>query len=137
MPGVEALTERGYIAIHRAWSQNDTIELELDMPVEIIQARPEVLENQGRIAIQRGPIVYCLEQLDNSRLSYDAYSFSAHETLLVDHQPELLGGVTVLKGKDGEGRPCQFIPYYAWDNRESGYMQVWIRKAEDKGLYSF
>ncbi|WP_438495997.1 glycoside hydrolase family 127 protein [Paenibacillus sp. IHBB 3054] len=137
LPGVEALTKRGYIAIHRAWSQNDTIELELDMPVEIIQARPEVLENQGRIAIQRGPIVYCLEQLDNSPLSYDEYSFSAHETLLVDHQPELLGGVTVLKGKNGEGRPCQFIPYYAWDNRESGYMQVWIRKAEDKGLYSF
>ncbi|MEK4510080.1 glycoside hydrolase family 127 protein [Paenibacillus anaericanus] len=133
---VEAQTEQGYIVISRTWSQDDTIVLELDMPVEIVRARQEVSENIGRIAIQRGPIVYCLEQTDNSELSYDEYTFSAHERLQVDHLPELLGGVTILVGKNGEGKPCEFIPYYAWDNREPGFMQVWVREAEDEGLYS-
>jgi DUF1680 family protein len=136
LSGAEALTEQGYLVLGRNWSQGDTIVLELDMPVEMVRAKQEVQENRGRIAIQRGPIVYCIEQTDNVAASYDEYTFSTNESLQVEHMPELLGGVTVLRGKDGEGRPCQFIPYYAWDNREPGFMQVWIREAEEQGLYS-
>ncbi|OMF36921.1 hypothetical protein BK133_08390 [Paenibacillus sp. FSL H8-0548] len=135
--GLEALTEQGYVVLSRNWSQGDTIVLELDMPVEIVRAKQEVQENRGRIAIQRGPIVYCMEQADHAELSYDEYTFSAGERLYVDHMPELLGGVTVLRGKDGNGKPFQFIPYYAWDNREPGFMQVWIREKEEPGLYSY
>jgi DUF1680 family protein len=135
--GSEALTEQGYVVLSRDWSQGDTIVLELDMPVEIVRAKQEVQENRGRIAIQRGPIVYCIEQADHAELSYDEYTFSAGERLYVDHMPELLGGVTVLRGKDGDGKPCQFIPYFAWDNREPGFMQVWIREKEETGLYSY
>ena len=137
LSAVEAQTEQGYIVISRTWAQDDTIVLELDMPVEIVRTRQEVSENIGRIAIQRGPIVYCVEQTDHSKLSYDEYTFSSHERLQIDHLPGMLGGVTILRGKDGEGNPCQFIPYYAWDNREPGFMQVWIREAQDEELYSF
>jgi DUF1680 family protein len=111
--------------------------LELDMPVEMVRANQEVQANRGRIAIQRGPIVYCIEQADNPGISYDEYTFSANESLQVEHMPELLGGVTVLRGKNGDGEICQFIPYHAWDNREPGFMQVWIREAEEQGLYSY
>ncbi|MRN52150.1 glycoside hydrolase family 127 protein [Paenibacillus monticola] len=137
LPEAEGRTEQGYLTINRKWSHGEKIILELDMPVEIIRSRPVVLENQGRHALQRGPIVYCLEQADNPGLAYDEYTFSTHERWLVDHQLELLGGVTVLKGRTGEGRPCQFIPYYAWDNRAPGFMQVWIRAAADNRLYCF
>lgn len=135
--GMESLVERGYLSIERHWSAGDTILLELDMPVEIIRARQEVQADEGRIALQRGPIVYCIEQSDHTELKYDEMTFSACERLLVEHRKDLLGGVTTLRGKDGRGETCQFIPYYAWDHRESGFMQVWIRETEENQLYSY
>jgi DUF1680 family protein len=135
--GTDALTERGYLVLNREWSQGDSIVLELDMPVEVVRARPEVEANRGRLAIQRGPILYCLEQTDNPDSSFDSRIFSARERLQINHLPDLLGGVTVLTGREAEGNHCRFIPYYAWDNREPGYMQVWIREAEDRQLYLY
>ncbi|GAE09820.1 tRNA (cytosine34-2'-O-)-methyltransferase [Paenibacillus sp. JCM 10914] len=111
--------------------------LELDMPVEIFRARQEVQANEGRIALQRGPIVYCIEQSDHDKLKYDEMTFSARERLLVEHREDLLEGVTTLRGKDGLGRPCQFVPYYAWDNRQPGYMQVWVREKQEEQLYNY
>ncbi|CAI6074355.1 glycoside hydrolase family 127 protein [Cohnella sp. JJ-181] len=137
LSGEDAPVERGYLSIERAWSAGDTILLELDMPVEIVRARQEVQANEGRIALQRGPVVYCIEQCDHAGLHYDEMTFSARERLLVEHRQDLLGGVTALRGKDGRGDPCRFVPYYAWDNREPGYMQVWIRECEDKPLYNY
>ncbi|MBB6674827.1 glycoside hydrolase family 127 protein [Cohnella nanjingensis] len=135
--GAEALNDRGYLALDREWSQGDSIVLELDMPVEVVRARAEVEANRGRLAIQRGPIIYCMEQADHPASSFDSRTFLAREKLQINHRPDLLGGVTVLTGRDGEGSPCLFIPYYAWDNREQGFMQVWIREAEDRQLYIY
>jgi hypothetical protein len=133
--GTEALTDQGYLILDRKWSQGDSIVLELDMPVEVVRARAEVEANRGRLAIQRGPIVYCAEQADNPELIYDTFALSAREPLNISYRPDLLGGVTVLMGKEMNGKPCLLIPYYAWDNREEGFMQIWIREVENQPLY--
>lgn len=133
--GTEALTDRGYLILDRQWSPGDSIVLELDMPVEVVRARAEVEADRGRIAIQRGPIVYCAEQADNPDLSYDTFALSAREPLNICYRPDLLGGVTILMGKEENGKPCLLIPYYAWDNREEGFMQIWIREVENQPLY--
>ncbi|WP_339207594.1 beta-L-arabinofuranosidase domain-containing protein [Paenibacillus sp. FSL K6-3182] len=133
----EGKIENGYLVLNRCWTQGDSIVLELDMPVEVIRSRPEVEANIGRIALQRGPVVYCIEQTDNMELSYDEFSLAAHDPLFIEHRAEWLGGVTVLKGKVAEGSACLFIPYYAWDNRDAGFMQVWIREKEDRHLYRY
>ncbi|MFC5649431.1 glycoside hydrolase family 127 protein [Paenibacillus solisilvae] len=137
--GLEGRPENGYLVLNRHWVPGDSIVLELDMPVEVVRSRPEVEANLGRFALQRGPVVYCIEQTDNPGLSFDGFALSAHEPLLVEHRADLLGGVTILHGKeaDGDGRPCVFIPYYAWDNREAGFMQVWVREGEDRHLYKY
>jgi len=135
--GAELRTEQGYLILERQWSQGDSIVLELDMPVEIVRARAEVDANRGRLAVQRGPVVFCVEQADNPHLTYDAFTLSAREPLHIQYRPELLGGVTVLAGKEESGKLCQLIPYYAWDNREAGFMQVWIREADRQQLYMY
>ncbi|MEK5463413.1 beta-L-arabinofuranosidase domain-containing protein [Paenibacillus sp. FSL P2-0136] len=133
----EALTHQGYIVLERNWSPGDTVVLELELPVNKVRARPEVEADRGRVAVQRGPVVYCLEQTDHPGSSYDAFSLPAGARFRVKHLPELLGGVTVLQSRDADGRPLRFIPYYAWDNREPGFMQVWVREREGSGLYSY
>ncbi|MEI2396887.1 glycoside hydrolase family 127 protein [Paenibacillus phytohabitans] len=132
--GAGALTDQGYLVLNRHWSPGDRVVLELDMPVNLVRAKPEVEADRGRVAVQRGPVVYCLEQTDHPGLSYDACSIPPRAKFRVEHLPVLLGGVTVLQSRDEEGRPLRFIPYYAWDNRESGFMQ--IREQEENGLYS-
>lgn len=132
----ECLTDRGYVVLHRQWTHGQTVVLELDMPVETIRAREEVKANHGRIAIQRGPIVYCIEAVDNPQLAYDSFSLSARLPLAVNYRPDLLGGVVALSSRDQNGKPVIMIPYYAWDNREPGFMQVWIPETKEETLYS-
>jgi Uncharacterized protein conserved in bacteria len=133
--GAEALAENGYLVLKRNWLPGDTVVLELDMPVNAVRSREEVEVNRGRIAFQRGPVVYCIEQTGNEELDYDGFAFKAAEPFVVEYAGDQLGGVTVLRGRTDDGRPCELIPYYAWDNREAGFMQVWVREAEDRGLY--
>jgi DUF1680 family protein len=135
--------QNGYAGINRKWTRGDLIELDLPMPIERIEAHPSVKANTGRVALQRGPIVYCLEAVDNGgRVRQLAVPRDAK--LTSEHRPGLLGGVTVIKGsavvasvKDwddtlyraaSQSRPVDFVavPYYAWDNREPGEMVVWI-----------
>jgi DUF1680 family protein len=132
----EAEVSKGYIVLRRAWSEGDSVTLTLDMPVEVVRADPKVKENRGMVAIQRGPIVYCMEQADNQEIAYQSFSFSADEPLAVDYEGEVMGGIVTLKGRTEEGAACTFIPYYAWDNREPGFMQVWLREANSRFLYS-
>jgi hypothetical protein len=93
-------------------------------------AQPNVVTNRGRVAIQRGPLVYCFEQVDNEvpisqiRLARDP---EFREEVL--NAPEYrLNGIVVLKCKNADGRELTAIPYYAWDHREPGAMAVWVRQ---------
>ncbi|RXZ83086.1 glycoside hydrolase family 127 protein [Paenibacillaceae bacterium] len=130
-----ARLEKGYLVIDRAWGAGDRIVLHLDMPVEKVRAREEVEADRGRVALQRGPVVFCLEQTDNPGVAYDACVLPRCAAFAVVHRSELLGGVTVLSGCGEDGQEYRLVPYYAWDNREPGYMQVWLREVADQRLY--
>jgi uncharacterized protein len=143
-----------YLTINRRWAPGDTITLEFPMAAEIVASNPRVEENLGRVAVQRGPIVYCMEGLDQSPAAKDfsevaivvnPKSLKAFE---VEHQPALLEGVTVLKHSGAvyesaldkgplyaeatgsapktRSESLTLIPYYAWANRKPTEMQVWI-----------
>ncbi|NQU23180.1 MAG: glycoside hydrolase family 127 protein [Candidatus Nealsonbacteria bacterium] len=119
--------DRGYAVICRYWDSGDVVELDLPMPVRRIEAHPKVEADRGRVAVMRGPIVYCFEGVDNDNrvqniiLPHDP-KFTA------EHRGDLLGGVTVLKGVDRNGQAVTAVPYYAWDHREPSPMAVWVRQ---------
>ena len=138
------LMRDGYAVLNRGWKDGDEILLDLDMPVELIAANPKVRADAGKVAIQRGPVVYCLEEADNGG-NLSSISLNRDSTLTVSHQ-EVLGGITVIVGKgkriDESGwekrlyRPLEdrkmevgihAIPYFAWGNRGKGEMLTWIR----------
>jgi len=141
-----ALVVKGYARIVRQWQAGDEVVLHLDMPVEQVYAHPAAKEDAGSVALQRGPLVYCIETADNP-LPLHELSIPADASFTSTFEPELLGGSVVLRGDvsalstaDWDGtlyrttppeqtvQPLTAIPYYAWDNREPGEMRVWIRK---------
>lgn len=137
--------ERGYAILDRTWQPNDEVRLELPMPVERVHAHPAVRDDAGRVSLQRGPVLYCLEGTDHERPLHQIVLPSDAE-LSPNFEASLLEGVTTLKGtaaaedlREWEGAlyrtsrprrvpvPITAVPYFAWDNREPGEMRVWIR----------
>jgi len=135
--------ENGYISIEREWKANDKVELTLPMEIRMIKANPKVLADKGKVSLQRGPFVYCLEWPDNKEkiLSLVIDSLAGFKP---EYNAELLGGVTLLKGtakpalvnndkiETGEAVEFTAIPYYAWANRGAGDMSVWMAVSADK-----
>jgi DUF1680 family protein len=127
----------GYVRVRRGWKDGDTVELTLPMTVRRVLAHQAVADDSGRVALQRGPIVYAAEGIDNGDRVFDLVLPDA-APLTAEFQPGLLNGVTVItggalavfKGPDGKiveaARPFQAIPYYAWANRGPGQMLVWL-----------
>ena len=123
----------GYVHLQRRWKAGDVVELDLPMPVQVVRAHEKVLADKGRVALMRGPLVYCLETADFPGVDLSRLVLPSKPIFRAEHQPQLLGGVTVLQGEalaDGQ-RPIKAtaIPYYAWANREKGAMAVWIQAA--------
>ncbi|MDY7108567.1 MAG: glycoside hydrolase family 127 protein [Planctomycetota bacterium] len=137
-PAADVEIERGYARLRRTWRPGDEIVVDFPMPVRLVAAHEEVEADRGRLALERGPIVYCLEAVDNGghvrniRMPRDS-------DLEAEHRADLLGGVTVIEGdafalhqqqEDGpvveEAIEFTAIPYYAWDHRAAGEMTVWI-----------
>jgi hypothetical protein len=127
----------GYISLFRKWNTGDTMNLKLDMPVEIVRSRPEVMANQGRVAIARGPLIYCVEGTDNPHLALDSFQVNMNLQFHVVFREDIDHGVVILVGRDTTGNAVTFVPYFSWDNREPGFMQVWIRHDDDTPLYMF
>jgi uncharacterized protein len=143
-----------YLAVKRSWAAGDTIQVKFEMTPQVLEANPHVVEDEGRVALQRGPLVYCLEQLDqpNGTTIEDVsvnIGHKASDGFKSEFKPDLLGGVMVLQ-HEGEliqypdsrnslytqyqqdrpkNKPVEltFIPYYAWANRDKSPMQVWTR----------
>jgi DUF1680 family protein len=129
--------ERGMYSIKRTWKSGDQLTLGFDMDVERVYADPQVKADVGKVALRRGPVIYCLEGVDN-------YGHVRNLCLPRENRLEsafdkkLLGGVTVIRGQalsvsrgeDGKlvNKPVPFraIPYHAWDNRQPGEMVVWL-----------
>ncbi|MFD2706546.1 glycoside hydrolase family 127 protein [Salibacterium lacus] len=144
---LEDVTENGYAKVHRYWQKADDVTLFLPMEVEWIRADTRVRENIGKTALQRGPMVYCLEEHDNGS--------ELQEILVSDESPcdvtfeeGDLGGVNVITGRGyretlhGDAlyttrrphrEPVTFkaVPYFSWANRTPGEMRVWLREAKD------
>ena len=119
--------EKGYVVIAREWQRGDHVDLDLPMLVERIEAHPNIVEDRGRVALQRGPLVYAFEGLDNAG---DAeVSLPADPGFRVEHRPGFLGGVTVITGARADGRPFTAIPFYALANRENSRQRVWVPQA--------
>ena len=121
---VQAPVEKGYAVLDRKWKDGDRIELNLDMPARLVEADPRTKEDEGCRAVQRGPLVYCLEEVDNPE-DFDGLRLREDVSFGETFEPELLRGVVSLSAVSGD-KTLKFIPYYAWDNREAGKMKVWI-----------
>jgi len=142
--------QNGYLAIEHEWQPGDMVTYEMQMPIQTVWAHPAVRHLQGKLAIQRGPIVYCLEGVDLGKIALDRIGLNSQQFLSdkfeVEYIDNLLGGVCVLRGTaslvDDSGWTARLyrheppssqpmdimaIPYYAWNNREPGEMRVWIR----------
>ncbi|URZ08343.1 glycoside hydrolase family 127 protein [Clostridium felsineum] len=140
----------GYAYISRKWEDSDKVNLNLLMEVQEIKANPYVKDDFGKVAIQRGPIVYCLEQEDNGK-DLHLIKLPKNVQYKCEFDSELLLGVVKIKArgekfivKDDWGeslyssddnedlyeeKVLTFIPYYSWANRNDGEMRVWIKKA--------
>ena len=99
------------------------MELNMNMTVKVVAADPRVKANVGKRALQRGPLVYCMEETDNP--GFDQLGLSSATTYTTAFEKELLGGVVTITALEGKER-IKFIPYYAWDNRDAGKMKVWV-----------
>ena len=147
---------RGYACLRRKWQRGDVIELSLPMPVQRIKAHPKIEANIGRVALQRGPMVYCLEALDNGG-HVPNLVIPPEAQLSEEHRPDLLGGVTVIKGPALALNPVEWpdalyqpsacmpgvtkveftaVPYFANANRQPGQMMVWMAEAASKAELS-
>jgi DUF1680 family protein len=138
----------GYLKVRRTWRHADRLVLTLPMSAERVAADPRVRADYAKVAIQRGPLVYCLEEQDNGPALF-AIRLPASAPLTATERPDLLGGVVTITAAGtspapgpesaslygGRGpdhplidRPLLFIPYYAWANRAPGEMAVWVRE---------
>ncbi|MHB8093928.1 MAG: glycoside hydrolase family 127 protein [Candidatus Aminicenantales bacterium] len=124
--------DKGFVRISRAWKKGDAIELFLPMPVRRVIADPAVKDDAGKIALERGPLVYCAEGIDNGGTALDLMIPAAAE-FTTEFRPDFLNGVVVIKGAASSGdrkRELLAIPYYAWSNRGVGEMAVWMKSIE-------
>ena len=136
--------ENGYAVVSRTWKNNDAVEVNLPMDVRKVVACEKVGNNAGKLALQRGPIIYCAEWTDNNgKVSNIVMPFSAD--FLTEFKPTLLNGIMTLKTEAPvveiksdvslvtEKRTVTLIPYYSWANRGKGEMTVWF-PSQIKGL---
>ena len=133
--------------VERVWQADDKIKLELAMPVERMYAHPNVRQDTGCVALQRGPLVYCLEGTDNKVPLHRIVVPGTAAELASHFEPDVLGGVTIVRGNalieedtdwlgmlyrsrlaSLQSSSITAIPYYAWDNRQAGEMCVWLRE---------
>ena len=157
LPVAEARVEDGWLRVERAWEAGDQIVLDLDMPARVVAADPRVDAARGCVAIERGPLVYCLEQVDHPGGGLDDVTIDLAAGLTVKDRTDLLGGVTTViasghrraspptdwwpyraphapeapdtpAGTPDRGTPLELVavPYFAWANRDTGSMRVWL-----------
>lgn len=130
--------EKGYAKISRSWRKGDKVSIELPMEVRQVVSRPELKQNESRVALQYGPLVYCVEGKDNNNNAWNIVMPSSPQ-FNVDYQSSLLGGVSTISfeanvatiSADGKEvathtKKITAIPYFTWNNRGASPMQVWL-----------
>ncbi|GGE25805.1 hypothetical protein GCM10011391_00240 [Pullulanibacillus camelliae] len=138
--------KNGYVYLERLWRAGDQLKLHLAMPIERMRSHPAVRANAGKVALQRGPVVYCLEEVDNGNF-LDQMVLPRDQALKCYFDKSLLDGIVVITGEaeragrvsnetalyfnqglSSDSLKFKAIPYYAWCNRDPGEMLVWIRE---------
>ena len=134
---VESKIDKGYFAINRIWTKGDKIDVHFDMEPRTVKANSKVEADRGKIAVERGPLVYCAEWPDND-FSVLSVMMNKKPVFTVESKPELLYGINQILTNaqtlsyDAQGRlvakdvKLKLIPYYAWAHRGSGEMAVWL-----------
>ncbi len=134
---VDGQIDNGYLTIDRKWKKGDNIDIHFDMKPRLVKANANVYDDYGRVAVERGPLVYCAEWADND---FDVFHFilNKNTTFTVNDKPELLGGIKEVTANglvfttDDHGKVTvdnkiiTLIPYYAWCHRGPGKMIVWM-----------
>ena len=153
LPWPDLLAPGSYAEVRRDWRPGDTVDLRLPMPVRRVESHPYVVENAGRVALMRGPLLYCVEQVDNPDTRLNNIELPIQSSFRAEFRSDLLGGVVALTADaevnapddswtsalyrtakpevnvvDPERVSLTAIPYHAWANREPGPMRVWLRR---------
>ncbi len=136
----------GYAEVRRRWAPGDTVEIDLPLEATLLTAHPRLADARGAVALQRGPLLYCFEQVDNPGVELLEAVIDPAVPFTAEHHPGLLGGVTVLTGggwapgpdarlyrpRRSNGGPggtpvaLRAVPYAVWANRGVGQMAVWL-----------
>lgn len=141
--------KNGYAVLNRTWKKNDIVQVNLPMEVRRVVANQNVKSDIGKVALQRGPIIYCAEWADNNGKASNIV-MPANTTFTTEYKPGLLNGVEIIKANvpavlidpNGENlhtekQPFVAIPYYAWANRGKGEMMIWFpQRVKDIDLVS-
>lgn len=146
--GLVRTMKRGYVKLSRRWTDGDIVDLILPMPAERIYAHPSVKADVARVALRRGPLVYCIEQTDNPVAPIDVWRLPRDSRLAVSHRKDLFAGVSAITTYGARismadwgpalyrSKPPKItqgkltaVPYYLWANRQKGPMTVWIPEA--------
>ena len=139
----------GYVYLKDILTAGAKLQLQLDMQVSVLEANPRVRENVGKVCVQRGPMIYCLEETDNGKDLHRVY-FDEKSAFVTSFDEKFFGGAVLLESegkklregkwaeealyqptrrKEYEDKKLKWIPYYLWANREPGEMTVWIKNA--------
>jgi len=119
------LTPGKYVEIIRNWIDKDLIELNFEMVPRLLESDPRIKSNRGKGVLSYGPLIYCLEQKDNKNFDILNMKIPKDQDFEISHEPNLLDGITIIKGHISDEEKFIAIPYYAWNNRGPTKMQVW------------
>ncbi len=114
---------QGFAVVRRNWRSGDTVVLDLPMPARRVMSHENIEDNRGRVAVERGPLVYCAEGIDNGGSALDL-TLPDDAPLVAERDEGLLGGMTKICSGG-----ATLIPYYAWSHRGAGEMNVWLARA--------
>ncbi|NNJ87380.1 MAG: glycoside hydrolase family 127 protein [Akkermansiaceae bacterium] len=124
----------GYVHLKRSWKPGDLVELDLPMPVRRVYAHEKIEGNRGKVALMRGPVVYCFEGVDNQDINLFKMTLPKDAQLTASYEAKLLHGVSVIHGQglDENQKPVKLtaIPYFAWANRGKTPMNLWIHESQ-------
>jgi hypothetical protein len=115
-----------YMPLRRLWTPGDRVDLAFDMPILLRETHPRLRSTRGRVALTRGPLVYCLESLDNTGIDIHTASIDTR-ALASQARPDLLGGAWTIEGRTTSRQPFVAIPYHLWANRGLSEMTVYVR----------
>jgi uncharacterized protein len=144
---ISAELEHGYATLRRRWERDDILELILPMRIERVHAHPSVRNNFGRVALQRGPVVYCVESIDVG-IPVSSLVIPKGQEFLAVYEKQMFAGTTTIRGEAAhvadsqwgrqlygfgnpsmQSTPFKAVPYAVWGNRDATEMAVWLREA--------